>query len=311
MGRGTLRPGQEGLGSRDIQQLLAVADSGSIRRAAEMLGMTQPGLSKNVRSIEARLGMAVFERSTSGATPTEIGALLLRRGRQILLDLDAIHRDLRDELLSETGFVRFGAGPVVSPIISGQVIPQCRREHPGIALELQLAHPSELIARLERGDIEFYIGTTDGFVLPAGLTSRVFQELQPVFFVRAGHPLTQQPGLRLPDLADWKVACVRVNQTFERWYQREVGVPRIDIGLQCDDVELIGEAVESSDLVSFTSPEILVRLKARRNLVALDIPGVSYRHRIDCVQRAGRPASRPAQKVLQLIETAFAAFKPQ
>lgn len=306
-----MRPGHEALGSRDIQQLLAVADSGSIRRAAEALGMTQPGLSKNVRSIEARLGMAVFERSTSGATPTEIGALLLRRGRQILLDLDAIHRDLRDELLSETGFVRFGAGPVAAPIIASQVVPQCRRDHPGIGIDLELSTPSELIVKLERGDIEFYIGTTDGFDLPGGLTSRVIQELQPLFFVRAGHPLALQPSVRLRDLAEWKVACMRINRTFERWFRREVGVQRIDIGLQCDDVEFLGEAVESSDLVSFASPEIVARLKARRNLVALDIPDISYRHRIECVQRAGRAASRPAQKVLQLIETAFAAFKPQ
>lgn len=305
-----MRPGQEGLGSRDIQQLLAVADSGSIRRAAEMLGMTQPGLSKNVRSIETRLGMAVFERSTTGATPTEIGALLLRRGRQILLDLDAIHRDLRDELLSETGFVRFGAGPLVAPIIAAQVIPQCRSDHPGIGLDLELAPPPELIARLERGDIEFYIGTTDGYTLPSGLVSRVIQELQPQFFVRSGHPLAQRAQLRLRDLAEWKAACVRVNRTFERWYARAVGAP-LDIGFQCNDFEMLGEAVESSDLLSFASPEIIARLQARRSIVILDIPGIDYRHRVECVQPAMRQLSRPALKVLRLIETAFAAFKPQ
>ena len=115
------RPGYGALGSRDIAQLLAVADHGSIRRAADALGMTQPGLSKNIRLIEDRLGMVVFERSTTGAVATEIGTLLLRRGRQILLDLEAIHRDLRDELLSETGRVRIGAGPIPAPMISSLV----------------------------------------------------------------------------------------------------------------------------------------------------------------------------------------------
>ena len=95
------------LGSRDIAQLIAVADYGSIRRTADALGMTQPGLSKNIRLIEARLGMTVFERSTSGAVATDIGALLLRRGRQVLLDLirvaDVLVENFRTGVLDRLG----------------------------------------------------------------------------------------------------------------------------------------------------------------------------------------------------------------
>ena len=102
------------LGSRDILQLIAVADAGSIRRAAEMLGMTQPGLSKNVRQIESRLGMPIFERTTAGTQLTENGALVIERGRQVLVDLQGIVRDIRDQGLGETGIVRMGAGPIAA-----------------------------------------------------------------------------------------------------------------------------------------------------------------------------------------------------
>ena len=301
-----MRPGQVALGSRDIEQLIAVADSGSIRRAADLLGMTQPGLSKNLRSIEARLGIDVFERSTSGVRPTEIGTLLLRRGRQILLDLDAIHRDLRDELLSETGFVRFGAGALVAPIIASQALVQCRRDHPGIAVDLELSSPADLIARLERGDIEFYIGTVDGFVLAPGLISRMIQELEPVFFVRKGHPLAHKASLRMRDLAGCRVACVRTTTPFVRWWEAAVGEP-MDIGFQCNDAEMVGETVETTDLVSFGSAELVARLAKRRSIAVLPVRGIDYRHRIQCVQPAMRPLSRPAQKVLRLIETALAS----
>jgi hypothetical protein len=70
---------------------------------------------------------------------------------------------------------------------------------------------------------------------------------------------------------------------------------------------MLAEAVETSDMVSYASPQILARLQKRHAIAALDMPGIDFRHRIHCALPAGRPQSRPAQKVLQLIEAAFAA----
>jgi DNA-binding transcriptional LysR family regulator len=299
------RAGYGALGSRDIAQLLAVADHGSIRRAAEALGMTQPGLSKNIRLIEDRLGMAVFDRSTTGAVPTEIGTLLLRRGRQILLDLEAMHRDLRDELLSETGRVRIGAGPISAPVISSQVIVKCQRDHPGIAIEIDIGTPAEQFARLVRGDIDMFIGSCDNVEVPFSIQTRIIDDLSPVFFVRQGHPLTQQPRVALRDLAAWKFAHVRLTRPFIDWIMPATGVDALPTGFQCDDPEMLGEVVETSDMVSFLSPQLVARLQRRYAIVPLDIAGITYHHRVHCAQPAGRPLSRPAQKVLALIETAF------
>lgn len=301
------RPGYGALGSRDIAQLLAVADHGSIRRAAEALGMTQPGLSKNIRQIEDRLGMLVFERSTTGAVATEIGTLLLRRGRQILLDLEAIHRDLRDELLSETGRVRIGSGPIPAPVIASLVIARCQRDHPGIAIEMDIGAPVEQIERLIRGDIDMFIGSCDNVTVPISLQTRVIDDLAPVFFVRQGHPLTLQPDLTLPDLTSWKFAHVRLTRAFLDWFLPALGVADVPSAFQCDDSEMLGEVVETSDLVSFSSARVVQRLQRRYGVVPLDIAGIGYRHRIHCAQPAGRPLSRPAQKVLDLIEAAFGA----
>ena len=299
------RPGYGALGSRDIAQLLAVADHGSIRRAADALGTTQPGLSKNIRLIEDRLGMVVFERSTTGAVATEIGTLLLRRGRQILLDLEAIHRDLRDELLSETGRVRIGAGPIPAPMISSLVIARCHTDHPGIAIEMDIGKPVDQLERLIRGDIDMFIGSCDNIAVPISIQTRVVDDLAPVFFVRQGHPLTLQPKVAMHDLKAWKFAHVRLTRAFLDWFLPALGVNDLPTGFQCDDSELLGEVVETSDMVSFSSPRIVQRLQRRHGVVPLDIAGVTYRHRIHCAQPAGRPLSRPAQKVLDLIAVAF------
>lgn len=300
------RPSYGALGSRDIAQLIAVADHGSIRRAADALGMTQPGLSKNIRLIEERLGMTVFDRATSGALPTEIGTLLLRRGRQILLDLEAIHRDLRDELLSETGRVRIAVGPVAAPLVSKLVIAPCHRDHPGISIEMDVGTPTVQFPRLVRGEVDMFIGSCDDIDVPSSVTVRLLVDVLPLFFARSGHPLAGARNLPLSAVTPYKFASIRSGQLFSEWFRRNVGIA-IDPALQCDDYETLADAVEESDMLTFTTPAVLEMLQRRHDIVALDVRGIDYRHHIHCAYPAGRPLSRPAQMVLKLIEGALAS----
>ena len=74
--------------------LEAIASRGSMARAAEVLGLSQPAISKAIADLERDLGVAVFDRSTRGVQLTESGQVLLRRGRVIL---DELRHGLADE----------------------------------------------------------------------------------------------------------------------------------------------------------------------------------------------------------------------
>jgi DNA-binding transcriptional LysR family regulator len=58
------------LSRRDLEHLAAVADHGSVTRAAESLGITQPALSRSIQDLERRLGLRLFDRLPQGASPT-------------------------------------------------------------------------------------------------------------------------------------------------------------------------------------------------------------------------------------------------
>ena len=139
------------LGSRDIRQVMAVADRGSIRQAAEVLGLTQPGLSKNLRLIEDRLGVVLFERSTAGVKLTQAGHLLVERGRQVLLDLAAIERDIDETTRGHSGQVTVGLGTVVAVELATDLLAETHRLHPGIALDLVVEDTGSLLERLRSG----------------------------------------------------------------------------------------------------------------------------------------------------------------
>jgi len=72
---------------RDLQMLEAISVAGSMARAAELLGISQPTISKVIADLERDLGVPLFDRNSRGAELTPSGDILLRRGRAMLDEL--------------------------------------------------------------------------------------------------------------------------------------------------------------------------------------------------------------------------------
>src|SRR5476649_2603781 len=93
---------------RDLYMLETIASRGSMARAAEDMGLSQPAISKAIADLERDLGAAVFDRSTRGVSLTESGQVLLRRGRVILDELRYGLDEIENISDPTTGFVRIG-----------------------------------------------------------------------------------------------------------------------------------------------------------------------------------------------------------
>src|SRR5258706_1064134 len=72
---------------RHLRVLVAVADHGSVTKAAATLGLSQPSLSSQLRRIEKELGAPLFDRSHEGMVPTELGRSVLAKARSVLADM--------------------------------------------------------------------------------------------------------------------------------------------------------------------------------------------------------------------------------
>jgi DNA-binding transcriptional LysR family regulator len=278
---------------------MAVADRGSIRQAAEVLGLTQPGLSKNLRLIEDRLGVVLFERSTAGVKLTQAGHLIVERGRQVLLDLGAIERDIDESTRGHSGKVTVGLGTVVAVELATDLLSETHRLHPGIALDLVVDDPESLLERLRSGRLDFGFFHVEPQRIGREFLMKEILRTCPLVLVGRRHPLVTKSVVRPADLLNYQIAMTGIYPDLSRWLETITG-GTLKPALVGSDFYQIGELLERADVYSLVSPGILRRLQRFFEVVGINISEFEFVHRAHSVQSASRPLSGVAQRIMAL-----------
>jgi LysR family hydrogen peroxide-inducible transcriptional activator len=183
---------------RQLQYLVAVADTLNFRRAAEALGVTQPSLSVQLKVLEDVLGTELAERGRSGVTLTPIGRDVSDRARRIIADVQSLS-DIALGAADGLGVtLRFGAPPTLGPYLLPHVIKRLHKTYPSLRLYIREATPQELQKHLAEGDHDLIV--TPLPVASEGLTvEQLFRE--PLYFVcAADHPLAGRAKVHAKDL---------------------------------------------------------------------------------------------------------------
>lgn len=176
----------------DLNAFLAVVREGSFTRAAAVLGISQPSLSQTIRSLEARMGLKLFTRTTRSVAPTDAGARLARSiGPDIAhieAELDALSA-LRDR---PTGTVRITLGEHAARSVIWPKLPEFARAHPDIRIELSVDQGlSDIVADGFDAGIRFGDGLArDMIAVRVGPDLRMIVVGSPDYFRTHGMPLT-------------------------------------------------------------------------------------------------------------------------
>jgi LysR family nitrogen assimilation transcriptional regulator len=121
---------------RHLRYFIEIASTGSLRRASEVLYVTQSALSRAVADLERELGCVLLERNQHGVVPTRYGAALAKRARRILVDVDAIRAELLDEEDEPTGHVRLAMPIGVRDRLTRPLVRKLRKEFPKIRVDI-------------------------------------------------------------------------------------------------------------------------------------------------------------------------------
>lgn len=146
---------------RQMQYLIAIADTGKFGDAARAVNVSQPSLSAQVAEMEAGLGVALVERSRRGALLTPAGEELVRRARVILReveDLKAVAKLGRTEL---SGRLRLGVLPTIGPYLLPQITGDLRARFPALRLSVREERTVDLDEHLQAGLFDTVISTPE------------------------------------------------------------------------------------------------------------------------------------------------------
>jgi len=185
---------------RQLEYLVAIADLGSFHRAARACGVSQPGLSAQIRQLEALLDLRLLERDRRRVLLTPAGHELVRRARAVLAEARGLVETANALQRPLCGTLRLGVIPTVAPYLLPRALPRVRRQHPELRLSLREAQTADLVASLARGELDVLLLALEA---PLGelATRALFRDPFHVA-LPAGHRLAHRRRLREKDLAD-------------------------------------------------------------------------------------------------------------
>lgn len=237
---------------RHLVLVTAVADEGTLVRAAESLHITQPVVTRGLREVEELLGVPLFERLPRGVVPTQYGHAFIARARSVLAELRIAAEEVRLLQSGQLGTVTVGTHLAGSNLLLPRAIAGLKAEHPRLTVVVREGTPDTLQQWLLAGDLDLTVGRLSPTV-PVRLEQELLHQ-EPIRLVaRVGHPVHSRPSVPLADLVGFPwilpVAQTALRAELEAVFFHE-GLPLPSDRVECTSMLTLRNLLVSSDIIA-------------------------------------------------------------
>lgn len=192
---------------RVLRYFLAVAREGSITKASNVLHLTQPTLSRQIKDLEEELGHKLFKRGNYNMTLTYEGKIFKKRAEEIVLMVDKTTQEF-NTLNEISGDVYIGGGETAYWSLIADIAKKISDEYPNVHYQLYSGNSDDVAERLDKGLLDFGI-----FLQPADLSKYNHLELPAKetwgVIMKKDSPLAQKEDICLEDLLNVPLICSR------------------------------------------------------------------------------------------------------
>ncbi len=183
-----------------LKAFVVVAEELNFRKSAEVLGMSQPPLTRLIASLEHELDTKLFERTTRRVRLTGAGVLLLREAREIASAISRIETDVRAIGKKTTGVLKIGFSRAAFMVRIPAVIDEFQSRFPKITLDLQEEPSKEIVKHVKDGRLD--VGFVEGETSDPELESHEVDVENLGVLLPKKHRLSTRKEIQLPDLED-------------------------------------------------------------------------------------------------------------
>jgi LysR family transcriptional regulator, regulator of abg operon len=284
-----------------IRDFLAVVECGGIRAAARKLGVSQPTVTKSVRSLEAELHVQLLGRNARGVVPTASGRAFFARARVAHSELRKAEEEAHAGEAS-AGAVAFGVGNVGLALIVPEAVARFRRRFPRARLRIVEGLAYRLLPSVRDETLDFAMGLRPSSELDPVLRFRPLYRSELVVAARKGHPLRQARTLAELAGADWLGASTLSlpGGPLERLFAG-AGLPPPQPLIQCESYGGLVALLAGSDMLALMQRRTVTELAARDSLQEIRISQAIPSVTAGIFTRADTPLTRAAAAMVKAL----------
>jgi DNA-binding transcriptional LysR family regulator len=291
---------------RDIEYFAVVAEQRHLGRAAGILGLTQPALSKSLRRLESALGAKLVRRIPTGVDLTAEGSALAARAQSLRLSLGDVVREVRDVTAGRVASLRLGAAPGVPERLLPIPCETLLKDAPKVHIRVTIAHNNLLLPALRGGDLELIV---------SGIPDRHYEDLvqehlcndEFAVFAASRHPLVKRRNPDLSDLVPFRWAAATADVLAWRWLSRAFenrGLPAPRSAFEASSYPLRASITASSDLLCFNSRRGFLESARDQSLVEIPVRELKWTRSVGLSHRRGAYLSPAAQRLIEILRSA-------
>ncbi len=290
----------------NIRDIVAVAESGSLRAASRKLGITQPTMTRSIRDLEAELGLELFKRHAHGVVPTEIGEAFVRRAIAIQSEIRRILEEVDHAKGRLTGQVSVALSAAASIALMPVVLVKFQQKFPHALLKLAESLFRPIEADILSGEIDFFVGPLSPETSTATLLVEKLFDNRRIIVVRAGHPLRDARSLADLRGVRWVRPSFydgRDESDFEAMFER-AGLPPPEIVVHSRSGMMTMLAVANTDLLTILPVQWLDLVMANERVTTIDLDGALQAAPVCIVRRRDLPLTPVAEGLCDLVRKA-------
>jgi DNA-binding transcriptional LysR family regulator len=285
-----------------LRHFVVTADTGNMLKAAEVLNISQSGLSRSVGALENMLGLPLFERSAKGVELTAFGKRFYPHARLMLNEYNRSMDELRTFQNLKGGSLKFGINNSFAYFLIPGVIAELVRRWPDIHIDIVSDNYAALAHDLTQGNIDIAFSLFTSGSRQDHLDYEQLFEIRTKVFARPDHPLRSlgEVGPEHFARADWGLINGSSAQAaFETFFtSRAMPPPRIS--MQCSSVALLASVVAGSNLLTMLPEEFIDRTRE----FAIEPLGKDFNFgvaQVGLIRRKGSFDSPIAERVSRLL----------
>lgn len=264
---------------RHLVLAIAIAEHGSIIRAAQHLHVTQPVITRGLKELEQLLGVELFHRGPKGVAPTVYATAFLEHARAVLAHLRQAVQHVSELSNATVGTVTVATHLAGANLLLPRAIAMLKAGHPRVDVTVREGAPDKLAADLASGDVDLIVGRQGQLphevpVRQVGLYEEPFR-----IVARRGHPALQLTAPELAELREFPW-ILPLSQTSLRQELADLfrlqGIPLPAERIECTAPVTVRAIIVETDYLAVL-PETLALAEPQLSVVSTPLTGISQK----------------------------------